>query len=150
MSLNSSYARDGIWSIPYVCLSHDILELILAWCYSYIWTFKQHWFSQWIGKEKNDTCIFNKFLGTHFLRKHSCYYLKTSVIAFPETSKSVGLITSGWHVTFWPSVNMQHWPDRLPWGNLLCHPDHRGWLQHWLWRQIQILSCFRKAVSDTK
>ena len=35
-------------------------------------------------------------------------YLKTVVITFLETSKLVGLIMSGWNVTFWPSVNMQH------------------------------------------
>ena len=76
-------------------------------------------------------------------------YLKTVVITFLETSKLVGLITSGWNVTFWPSVNMQHWPARLQWDNLLGHPDHRAWHQCRVWRQIQILSCFRKSVSDT-
>ena len=47
---------------------------------------------------------------------------ETIVITFLETSKSagklVGSITYGWHGTFWPSVNMQHWPSRLPWDNL--------------------------------
>ena len=42
-------------------------------------------------------------------------YLKTVVITFLETSKLVGLIMSGWNVTFWPSVNMQHCPARLQW-----------------------------------
>ena len=46
-------------------------------------------------------------------------YLKTVVITFLETSKLVGLIMSGWNVTFWPSVNMQHCPARLQWDNLL-------------------------------
>ena len=76
-------------------------------------------------------------------------YLKTVVITFLETSKLVGLITSGWNVTFWPSVNMQHWPARLQWDNLLGHPDHRAWHQCRVWRQIQILSCSKKSVSDT-
>ena len=53
-------------------------------------------------------------------------YLKTVVITFLETSKLVGLIMSGWNVTFWPSVNMQHCPARLEWDNLLGHPDHRA------------------------
>ena len=42
-------------------------------------------------------------------------YLKTVGITFLETSKLVGLIMSGWNVTFWPSVNMQHCPARLQW-----------------------------------
>ena len=46
-------------------------------------------------------------------------YLKTVVITFLETSKLVGLIMSGWNVTFWPTVNMQHCPARLQWDNLL-------------------------------
>ena len=45
-------------------------------------------------------------------------YLKTVVITFLETSKLVGLIMSGWNVTFWPTVNMQHCPARLQWDNL--------------------------------
>ena len=76
-------------------------------------------------------------------------YLKTVVITFLETSKLVGLIMSGWNVTFWPSVNMQHCPARLQWDNLLGHPDHRAWHQYRVWWQIQILSCSRKSVSNT-
>ena len=64
-----------------------ILNYILAWYHPYISEHLSiiHWFSQLIGKEQNATCIFNKFLGTHFIDfpwKQSCYYLKMSVIAF--------------------------------------------------------------------
>ena len=77
------------------------------------------------------------------------FFFQTVAITFMETSKLVVLITAGRHVTFSSSINMQHWPARLPLDNLLGQPDHRAWLQYRVWQQIQILSCSRKSVLDT-